>query len=899
MKKIFMIDGHALVFRAYYAFIRRPMINSKGINTSAIFGFCKTLFELILREKPSHLFVAFDPGGKNFRHEKYPLYKANRETTPEIIKTSIPVIRDFLNACSIPVIVKEGVEADDVIGSLAKKAEEKQFEVYMVTPDKDYGQLVSKSIKIYKPSRGGNGWEILGVPEICAQYGISDPLQVIDILSIWGDASDNIPGIPGIGEMGAKRLIGNYKSIENIYAHLAELSAKNQERFRDNKETLMLAKDLVTIRTHLDLPLDEDSCLIRTSSMHRLRTLFREYEFNSLLRMLPLLEERFGCIDAGCATLEPEKIKTIEPFSEFVVIDTLNELARLHAQAIKNGLLAFRALASHTEFMRARLEGMAIFTPGYPPAWIRNETILHALKSLLEDHAVSKIGYHMKESIGLFKRMGIVLKGKVWDTELMHYLLNPEQNHHLDAICSSLIDHLPVKPPTQNNLFDTGETRNAHILTALEEARNCMLLQPILHHELENASMLNLYTDIEMPVMYILADMEYEGIRLDVPRLQHYSVQLNREADEIEARIRAYAQEPGLNISSPKQLGIVLYEKLRLDNGKKRTNANKQYPTDEETLNYLIDRHPIVPLILEYRSLRKLINSYTETLPRIVLPETGKIHTTFNQTVTATGRLSAKNPNLQNIPVRDARGREIRRAFVPSKENHLLMSADYSQIELRLMAHISEDPNLIAAFAAHEDIHRATAARIFHCPLQAVSAEQRSRAKTANFGIIYGISAFGLSQRLHIPRSEARELIEQYYLHYPKVKEYLERTIAFAKEHGYVETLLHRKRYTPEINSRNAIVRALTERNAINAPIQGSAADLIKLAMVNVQNELSSRHLQSRMILQVHDELVFDFPLDERETLQDIVKYQMEHAMELKVNLEVSIGIGANWMEAH
>ncbi|HPW77786.1 MAG TPA: DNA polymerase I [Bacteroidales bacterium] len=876
MKRIFMIDGHALVYRAYFAFINRPMINTKGVDTSAVYGFCRSLFDIILKEKPTHLFVAFDPGGKNFRHEAFPEYKANRPETPAVIRESLPVINQFLESCNIPVITVPNAEADDVIGTLSKRAEKEGFRVFMVTPDKDYGQLVSDNIAMYKPLSRGDGWEILGTKEICEKYDISDPQQVIDILAIWGDASDNIPGVRGIGEVGAKKLVSRYGNIDNILQHLPELSSSLQQKLEQSRDMLSLSKDLVTIRTELDIPWNEESFRISAPDLGRLKELLREYEFHSLNRLLPKLEELFCCF-------QDEAAPTLSTPQTYVMAEDPEEWEKALEEAQKKGMVSLAGNCSRMAFCTGNKTYI---------------TTASQAASLLEDKNIEKCGFKLKDLMLPLWKQGISLAGTLWDPELMHYLINPERNHRPTDLAIQYLNYFPEeKAEPSRDLFQTENVESYEDGNIATEAFIAYHLKEPLNGVLIKDGMDGLYRDVEMPLMEVLADMEREGVRVDTGPLEEYGRELNRTALDIEKQIREYASEPTLNVSSPKQLGIVLYDKLKIDDRTKK--GKKQYTTDEETLSALADRHPIIPLILEYRSLKKLLSTYIESLPLLIEPTTGRIHTTFNQTVTATGRLSSQKPNLQNIPIREERGREIRKFFIPKDEEHILMSADYSQIELRIMAHMSGDPDFIAAFHAGADIHTATAAKIFHCSREEVSPEQRNKAKTANFGIIYGISAFGLATRLRIPRSEAKDLIDGYFEHYPKVKEYIDNTIAMAKEKGYVQTLFNRRRYAPDLKAVNAVLRGLAERNAINAPIQGTAADIIKKAMVSVHRAMVQQGLRSRMILQVHDELLFDIYLPEKETVERLVRSHMENTAILSVPLEVSIGFGNNWLEAH
>lgn len=876
MKRIFMIDGHALLYRAYFAFINRPMINTKGVDTSAVYGFCRSLFDIILKEKPTHLFVAFDPSGKNFRHEAFPQYKANRPETPQVIRESLPVINEFLESCKIPVITIPNAEADDVIGTLSKRAEKEGFRVFMVTPDKDYGQLVSKNIMMYRPLSRGNGWEILGEREICEKYHINEPEQIIDILAIWGDASDNIPGVRGIGEVGAKNLVSQYGNVENILQHLPELSSSLQQKLEKSRDMLSLSKDLVTIRTELDIPWNEESFRISAPDLVRLKELLREYEFHSLNRLLPKLEELFCCF-------RDEAPPAISTPQTYVIVTDQGIWEKVLREARQKGMVA---LAGNLSCMAFCTGDKTYITPASQAA------------SLLGDSKIQKCGFRLKDLMMPLWEQGISLAGMLWDPELMHYLINPERNHRPADLAIQYLNYFPEEKAEANrDLFHTESAACHEDSNIAPEAFIAFHLKDPLYGALLRDGMERLYTDVEMPLMEVLVAMEREGVRVDSAQLEEYGRELNDTALDIEKQIREYASDPTLNISSPKQLGIVLYDKLRIDDRSKK--GRKKYTTDEETLSALADRHPIIPLILEYRSLKKLLSSYIESLPSLIDPATGRIHTTFNQTVTATGRLSSQKPNLQNIPVREERGREIRKFFIPRDEEHILMSADYSQIELRIMAHMSGDQDFIAAFHAGADIHTATAARIFHCSQEEVTPEQRNKAKTANFGIIYGISAYGLATRLKISRAEAKDLIDGYFEHYPKVKEYIDKTIAMAKEKGYVETLFKRRRYAPDIKAVNPVLRGLAERNAVNAPIQGTAADIIKKAMVSVHRAIIEKGLRSRMILQVHDELLFDIYLPEKEQMEQLVRSQMENVSVLSVPLSVGLGFGANWLEAH
>ncbi len=850
MKNLYLIDGHSLIFRMYYAFLRRPMINSKGEDTSILFGFTKYLLELIAREQPSHLAVMFDPPAKTFRHELYPDYKATRTATPELVKAALEPLTDIVRALDIPVLMKPGFEADDVIGTLARRFAAPDCDVYMVTPDKDLGQIVDDHIFQYKPGKGGGENEIVSKEAICSHYGIEDPMQIVDILAIWGDAADNVKGVDGIGEVGARKLVARYGSLEGIVDHLDELSPKQQEAFRAALPHLGLSKTLVTIKTDVDIDADENSLQLGQPDQQRVAELFNHFEFNSLRGLVPKL-----------APIPEKKRETLRS----------NEIpaARLFEEARRNGRVAVRMgdpviLASGDSYCSLPL----------------NQAL-----PLLADPSVEKCGFGLKHT---------ALRGNLYDVEIMHYLLNPERSHKLDMLAAHYLDAelSEAARDGQMMLFDF-EDKSA--------ARECVAagqLEPLLRKELQEQGLWELYTRIEMPLISILARMEADGVRIDPAMLGAYSRVLSKELVQIEQEARDLAGEPALNLSSPRQIGVVLYEKLGL-NSRARKNQRDNYPTDEETLTEMADRHPIIGKILEFRAVKKLLSTYIDPLPALADPRDGKVHTTYTQALTATGRLSSVRPNLQNIPIRTERGMKIREAFVPSDPGGWIVSADYSQIELRLMAHLSGDEHLVAGFAHGADVHRATAARIFHLDPDEVTAEQRRHAKVANFGIIYGISAFGLSQRMGISRTEARDFIEEYFKSYPGVKAYMDRVIAEAREKGYVETIFGRKRFLPDINSKNAVARGLAERNAINAPIQGSAADIIKLAMIAVSRRLDGEGLRSRMVLQVHDELVFDVVAEERDRIVDLVKQEMEQVCTLKVPLLTECNYGKNWREAH
>lgn len=938
MQKIFLIDGHSQIFRMYYAFLRRPMVNSKGEDTSILFGFTKMLLELISREHPTHLAVAFDPPAKTFRHEAYPQYKANRSAAPELVKAALEPLQDILGALNIPVVMIPGYEADDVIGSMATQWENEDSQIYMVTPDKDYGQLITQNIFQYKPGKGGNEVEIIGKEQICANYGICEPQQVTDILTIWGDASDNVPGIRGIGEVGAKKLIARYGSLEGIIEHVGELPQKQQDSINSSLDQIMMSRFLVTIKKDIELPLGLDDISFRGTTGTEISRIFNRYEFNSLRKLIPQ-----GMI------MEEETLATSGTQTPDTAEGTGTEVQIPQVQEVSLQEFASAATASG-EFAIYNFNEKGIVAGCGNVYAAASTTQLKELAGLFENRAVAKTGYGFKEFYKALWDEGIILRGEINDIELMHYILNPERNHKEDALLKGYLNvditriqeladarladesqdsgtqaateeglfSFPAQPDLfsmaeEPNLFTSADESAGNASGAREAAGTleakeaymsgikCTLLLQLrgrLEEELSQAGQLALYRKIEAPLVEVLSSMEHTGVKIDTAQLKEYSSLLTAELAQIEAQAMELAGDGAINLSSPKQVGVLLYEKLKL-NPKVKKNARGSYPTDEETLNEMLNLHPIVGKILEYRGIKKLISTYTDALPQLINPKTGRVHTTFNQSLTATGRLSSTNPNLQNIPIRTQRGREIRKAFIPSLPNGFIVSADYSQIELRLMAHLSGDPHLIDAFNRGMDIHTATAAKVFKVSEDEVTKEQRSRAKTANFGIIYGISAFGLSQRLGMTRSDSKALIEEYFNSYPQVKEYMNNMISTAREKGYVETIYGRKRFLPDINSRNAVVRSFSERNAINAPLQGSAADIIKVAMINIYRRLAAEGLQSRMILQVHDELVFDVVPSEVEKISRIVVDEMENVMKLSIPLIAECGKGENWLKAH
>ena len=880
--RLFLIDGHALVFKMYYAFFRHPMINSKGADMSILFGFTKYILELIEREKPTHLAVAFDPPGGTFRHEMFPEYKGTRSETPQLVIDSLEPLCELCKAMGFPVLMLKGYEADDVIGSMAKRAEKEGFEVYMVTPDKDYGQLISPNIIQYKPGKAGGDNELIDVQKVCEKYGIERPEQVIEILTICGDSSDNIPGVKGVGEVGAGKLIAKFGTVENIYAHLAELTPKQREAFTGAEGHIRLSHDLVTIKTDLEIPVDSKDMLIDGQYTPEVADLFEKYEFGSLRKFLGNVqttvqkEEKRLSFDKVTPS---DAVKSIEKAGSFAIITEGEEAG-----------------------MFAKIRKITVSVK-------ENEKVLVAegnsedFRTVIEDKEITKYGYDLKAQRNLLTHNGLVLDGRYMDIELMHYLVNPEKSHKIDILAKSYLEicleeNTPVREQEPLSLFDEPSEEEATDRCA--EAAATILLGKKIWEEMGEMELQDLYDTMEEPLLKVLSGMESEGVRIDTVQLKRYASSLAAEMNAIQERIREMADEPDLNIMSPKQVGILLFEKLNLDPKiKPKGGVRYSYPTDEDTLNTLADKHPIINEILEYRGIKKLLSTYIEPFPNYISPVTGKIHTTFNQALTATGRLSSSKPNLQNIPIRTERGKEIRKAFVPSRPDGVIVSADYSQIELRIMAHLSCDANLIGAFRNGQDVHAITAAKIFGIPLEEVTADQRRIAKTANFGIMYGISSFGLSQRLHIGRAEAKKIIDDYFANFPAISSFIEDTLTSARETGYVETIFGRRRYLPDINSKNGTVRSLAERTAVNAPIQGTSADIIKLAMINVEKRIRQEGLQSRMVLQIHDELVFDAIEEEVETLERIVREEMENVTELSVPLTVECNHGSNWLEAH
>jgi DNA polymerase-1 len=848
------------------------MINSKGVDTSILYGFTKYLLEIITKQHPTHLAVAFDPHAATFRHEAYPAYKANRSEAPELVHEALEPLCELMKAMEIPVLMRPGFEADDVICSAAKHFAGDNMQVYMVTPDKDFGQAVHGNIFQFKPGKSGDDDTVLDEAAICANYGIENSRQVIDILTIWGDSADNVPGVAGVGEVSAKKLIGKYGSVENIYAHLDELTPKLRESFESARDHIEMSKFLVTIKDDIDIDFSIDDLALTACCNAAVRELFDKYEFRSLLKMLPEGE------GSAAAVKETKHLQC----SEAPAADLLK-------QARTSGSVAVNI----TDRIILACGGM----------WAEFSLKDSAALALLTDPSVSKTGHGLKEAM---HRLGAEIKGPLKDIEIMHYLLNPEVNHKIDYLLRSYLDIDLDSPaasgepqqPQQLDLFSMSapESVSKEAETARRSCVAAGMLAPVIEKELRGKSLWSLYETTEMPLIGVLYDMEHTGVKIDVAQLDAFGNSLQGDIDRLEAQIRGIAQDPTLNVQSPKQIGVLLFEKLKLDS-KAKKSRNGAWPTDEETLQALSDRHPVIEMILEYRGLKKLMTTYIAPFPGYIDPADGRVHTTFTQALTATGRLSSVRPNLQNIPVRTSLGQEIRRAFVPGAD--WIVAADYSQIELRIMAHLSGDPSLVADFATGDDIHAATAAKIFRVPVAEVTKDQRRQAKTANFGIMYGISSFGLAQRLGIPRTDAKNLIEDYYRTFPGIRTYIDSVIAQAREKGYVETLFGRRRYLPDINSKNFTVRSLAERNAVNAPIQGSSADIIKLAMIAVDRRLKEDGYRSRMVLQIHDELLFDVYEDEREALMRMVVEQMQNVCKLAVPVVVDCNAGKNWLEAH
>ena len=932
-KKLYLLDGMALIYRAHFALSKSPRFTSNGLNTSAVFGFANTLLELLRREKPSHIAVVFDTQAPTERHTDFVEYKAHREAMPEDLSAAIPYVFQLIEGFKIPVITKDGFEADDIIGTLAKKAEKEGYTVYCMTPDKDFAQLVSENIFIYKPARMGNDVEIMGVAEVLKKWEIEHVHQVIDILGLWGDAVDNIPGIPGIGEKTAKELIRRYGSMENIFANAHELKGKQKENVENFQAQGLLSKKLATIILDVPVDLDEAALLLEAPDRELLEPLFAELEFKTLGRRVfgedfKITEtvksnntsqmDLFGSPNTAAFEQHEDSeelalisFKTIQDTEHvYHLVDTPAARQNLIEQLNAQSAICFDTESTSTDANMAELVGLSFsFKKGeayyVPLSEVRNEAmaILKEFESVLANPAIQKIGQNIKYDILLLKWYGIEVKGVLFDTMLAHYLIDADARHGMDVLAENYLQYSPVsiteligkKGKTQGSMRDVAvEVVKEY---AAEDADITLQLKEVFEPMLTATQASDLASNVENPLVYVLADMEFEGVKIDKEVLALLSKELAVDIDIAEKEIFELAGVK-FNIASPKQLGEVLFDKLQLDPKAKKTKTG-QYQTGEDILSLLAPKHQIVQHILSFRTLQKLKSTYVDALPEMINPKTGRVHTSYNQAVAATGRLSSNNPNLQNIPIKTARGREVRKAFIAKDANHVIISADYSQIELRVIAEMAKEENMLQAFVNGLDIHTATAANIYNVAVEEVTAEQRRNAKAVNFGIIYGQSAFGLSQNLNIPRKEAAEIIEQYFIQFPKIKNYMAQTIDFARENGYVETIMKRRRYLRDINSANATVRGFAERNAINAPIQGSAADMIKMAMIKIHAAIKAQGLQSKMTMQVHDELVFEVPLQEVDQMKVIIETNMKNALPLAVPILVEIGIGENWLAAH
>ncbi|MDR0541874.1 MAG: DNA polymerase I [Dysgonamonadaceae bacterium] len=924
--KLFLLDAYALIYRAYYALIKMPRINSKGLNTSAILGFVNTLEDVLKKEKPTHIGIAFDPPGPTFRHEAFEAYKAQREETPEVIRQSVPIIKDIIRAYRIPILEVPYYEADDVIGTIAKKSSE-EYQVYMMTPDKDYGQLVDRHIFIYKPKYGSSECEVLDVEKVKEKYGLTNPLQMIDFLGLMGDASDNIPGCPGVGEVTAKKLIADFGSIENLLAHTDRLKGSLKNKIEENKEMILFSKFLATIKT--DVPIDvHPNTLVRSEiDEPALRKLFEELEFRQLSTRVfgdtPAAPKAVKSPAFQASLFDRSEIETpvvdITPSGLSHLKSTPHSYSLLDDEAKITGLIeriqAQKSFAFDTEttgldplsselvgMSFALREGEAYYLP-VPDKRDKIKDAIRPFKEVLEDKAVLKIGQNLKYDINVLKKYDIRVDGPMFDTMIAHYLINPEYRHNMDYLAETYLHYRTI--PIEELIGSRGKNQlsmrqvpmEAIVDYACEDADVTLKLKNIFEETVGKEPWRHLFYHIEMPLVPVLADMEEAGVRLDIQALGDSSTVLTQHLGDIEQEVFRLAGKT-FNISSPKMVGEMLFDHLKIPGNFRKTKSGGQYITSEDVLESLKSKHPVVEKILEFRKIKKLLSTYIDALPALIYPEDGKVHTTYNQASTSTGRLSSTNPNLQNIPIRDEEGKEIRRAFIPDPGD-LFMSVDYSQIELRIMAHLSQDKNMLEAFRNGQDIHAATAAKIFGIPLPEVTRDMRRKAKTANFGIIYGISTFGLAEQLHIPRAEAKELIDGYFATFPDVKAYMDHSIAVAREKSYVETIFGRRRFLPDINSRNAVVRGYAERNAINAPIQGSAADIIKVAMNRIYRRFRQENIQSRMMMQVHDELNFNVIPGELERVKQIVIHEMEQAIELRTPLIAECGVGRNWLEAH
>ena len=934
-KRLFLIDAYALIFRGYYALIKNPRINSKGQDTSAIMGFMNSLFDVIKREKPDHLAVCFDKDGSAERTEMYSDYKANRDETPQVIRESIPVIKKIIKAMHIPIEEISGMEADDIIGTLAKQAEQQDYEVYMVTPDKDFAQLVSEQIFMYRPARMGNGIEKWGIPEVQKRFGVERPEQVIDYLGMMGDSADNIPGLPGVGDKTAKKFIAKYGSMEGLFENIDDLKGKTKEKIEANQELGLMSKKLATIFTECEVTFDEKSYELSPPNVEKVVSIFKELEFRRLTEQFMKMynqsedaptstEDDTQTAGAGQFSLfgndtsskdadaaDFQGYKSLENTPHFYqLINGKTALILFVKKLMQQTSVCFDTETTSLKTLDAKLVGIAFSWgkhKGYyisiPENDAEAQEILEQFRPFFEDETIEKVGQNLKYDIKVLANYNISVKGSLFDTMLAHYIINPDMRHNMDILAETYLMYSPK--PIKDLIGKKGKHQksfrevelDAQTQYAVEDADITFQLKNYFEKELEDAHNKPLYSDIEIPLLRVLAAMEIEGIKLDKAALENLSAELNSDLKRLEANIFEAAGEE-FNIGSPKQLGDILFGKLQIADKPKKTRSG-QYSTAEDVLSFHANDHQIVKDVLEWRQLSKLKSTYVDALPKQIHPKTKRVHTEFMQTVAATGRLSSNNPNLQNIPIRTERGREVRKAFVPRDENYVLLAADYSQIELRIIAALSQEETMLNAFKNGEDIHASTAAKVFNVPIEEVTRQQRSNAKTVNFGIIYGVSAFGLSNQTELSRNESKELIETYYKTYPKLRDYIDDQVEFAREHGYVKTVMGRRRYLKDINARNHVVKNAAERNAVNAPVQGSAADIIKVAMINIHKALIEGGFKSKMLLQVHDELVFDAHKDELDELQPLIKNHMENAFKIDVPLDVEIGIGQNWLEAH
>ncbi|MFV0505497.1 MAG: DNA polymerase I [Bacteroidales bacterium] len=919
-KKLFLLDAYALIYRSYFAFIKNPRINSKGLNTSAALGIVNTLEQVIREQSPDYMAVAFDLKAPTFRHKMYAPYKANRETMPEDLREIIPYIRQIIEAFNIPILQKEGYEADDVVGTISKLPDCANLDTYMMTPDKDYAQLVDDNTFMFKPKRFGNGTEIWGVKEVLKRFDIQSVDQIVDILGLMGDASDNVPGCPGVGEKTAIALIKEFESIEGVYGNIGKLKGKLKEKIEDNKEQVLLSKKLVKIVTDVPIDIKIEDLTLKGKDLDKLKEVYWNLEFKTLLNKLEPKKSKpakgsviqtslFDDIADDSENSEVSStLATIDNTEhEYLFAETKVQRTELIDKLINQTEICFDTETTSLDTMAAELVCLSFSIKAYEAFMVpipkergKADEVLGEFRAILENEKIRKIGQNIKYDINVLKNYGIEVKGDIFDTMVAHYLIEPEMRHSLDALSESYLNYKKI--PTSDLLTDKRKTmRNvdkAQLLNyACEDADITLQLKSVLEKELKDRGLTELFYNIEMPLVDVLSTMERNGVYLDKSELSAFSEDLQKELIILETDIKELAGED-FNISSPKQLGVILFEKLKITDNAKRTKT-KQYSTSEETLLALRDKHPIIEKILVFRGKKKLLSTYVDALPLLINPKTKRLHTSFNQAVTATGRLSSTNPNLQNIPIRDEEGKRIRKAFSVQNEENVFLSADYSQIELRILAHMCQDKNMIDAFSNNADIHSMTASKIFNTPIEELSREQRNKAKMVNFGIVYGISAFGLAQRLGIPRTEAKNIIDDYFENFPSMQRFIDTQIRIARERSYATTLMGRHRYLRDINSANSVVRSVGERNAVNAPIQGTASDIIKLAMVNIHKQIQKHKLKSMMVLQVHDELNFEVPKEELSIMQEIVKKEMENVCKLDVPLTIDMKDGRDWLEAH